>query len=212
MGVLGPSGNKGNPYVGHDIGTSENHVVGGTGPTGPTGPTGATGFTGVIGVSGGTGIGFGYCGSFSVFPGGQTFEGHDGITGDYRFYQYIAVTGATAINNTLAFYLGTNLRPGSDELQEPTFSYVPDLSPAVDNGVQATIVGQRGDTGTTGPIKIVTLGSGESIVSHITTHATGQHVYFKKFDNAGSDVEFGAGTPGITLGTLFIAGVSASRN
>ena len=62
-----PSGNKGNPYVGHDIGTSENHVVGGTGPTGPTGPTGATGFTGVIGVSGGTGIGFGYCGSFSVF-------------------------------------------------------------------------------------------------------------------------------------------------
>lgn len=211
MGVLGPTGNKGNPYDGHSVGGDDDHVVGGSGPTGPTGPIGSTGPRGAIGNSGGTGIGFGYCGSFSVFPGGQTFEGHDGITGDYKYYQYIAVTGATAINNTLAFYLAANLRPGSDDLQTPSFSYVPDLNnPAVDSGVQASIIGARGETGTTGPIKIVTLGSGESIVSHITTHATGQHVYFKKFDNAGSDVEFGAGNPGITLGTLFIAGVSAN--
>ena len=184
MGVLGPTGNKGNPYDGHSVGGDDDHVVGGSGPTGPTGPIGSTGPRGAIGNSGGTGIGFGYCGSFSVFPGGQTFEGHDGITGDYKYYQYIAVTGATAINNTLAFYLAANLRPGSDDLQTPSFSYVPDLNnPAVDSGVQASIIGARGETGTTGPIKIVTLGSGESIVSHITTHATGQHVYFKKFDN-----------------------------
>ena len=191
--VFGPTGNPSDPRVGD---------IGGTGPTGPTGATGPKGITGIIGPLGSTGVGFGYCGPTApiIF---QHFDDKGApvfgvATGDFRYYRYAGICGSP--QESLVLFLGEE-STSSDGTQRGRTFEIPGSHPGVDNGVLARILGATGNTGTTGPIMIRSVGDGVPLIYSLD----GATAYFKVIESY-NDVQLQV----LPNGTIMLGGIKAN--
>ena len=175
--VFGPTGGTG----GSSVEGSGITLSAGTGPKGFTGPSGPTGATGPIGQKG---LGLGFCGPTAPVGSG---------TYDYTNYRFVGICGNP--QHSLVFFGETGTTAGGF-----TFT-VPDVKTrGIYNGVAADIRGPTGTTGTTGGLKITTLGDGISILAN----QSGATAYFKTITEGG-DLEIS-----VFNDTIYLQGIAAT--